>query len=60
MRGASTCGKLVKFLIKPADRDSVSNLLRRPAFLRKSLYDLTLVTPDQSYVLLAILHIDDM
>ena len=52
--------KLVEFLIKLADRDSVSNLLKRPAFLRKSLYDLTLVTPDQSYVLLAILHIDDM
>ena len=60
MRGAATCGKLVEFLIKLADRDSVSGLLKRRAFLRKSLYDLTLITPDQSYGLLAILHIDDM
>jgi hypothetical protein len=52
--------KLVEFLIKLADRDSVSGLLKRRAFLRKSLYDLTLITSDQSYGLLAILHIDDM
>ena len=52
--------KLVEFLIKLADRNSVSSLLKRRAFLRKSLYDLTLITPDQSYGLLAILHIDDM
>ena len=52
--------KLVESLIELADRDSVSNLLKRRAFLRKSSHTLTLITPDQSYGLLAILHIDDM
>jgi diguanylate cyclase (GGDEF)-like protein len=52
--------KRVEFLTELADRDSVSNLLNRRAFLRELSHALTLLTNDQSYGALAILHIDNL
>jgi diguanylate cyclase (GGDEF)-like protein len=52
--------KRVEFLTEMADRDSVSTLLNRRAFVRELTHALTMLTQDHSYGSLAILHVENM